>query len=333
MSDMILVTGATGNVGLEVAKESATPRRRPSLRPCLMSGTRQRVPEQLPGGPGRAIRLRPAGDIRARPSPAWRKLFLMRPPQITDVERYLFPAIDAAQAAGVKHLVFYSLMASTHTVPHYKVEQKLLTSGLPYTFVRPSFYMQNLDTFYRDDIRVRDKIFVPAGKAKTSFIDVHDIGAVAGMALTEPGTEGKAYELTGTEALDYYQVADIFTEVQDGARIRYVRPTPGEYATRQEALGVAAEFIKVMRSLYWTVRLGIGAKVTPELAQLLGRPPITMAQFAQLRAAVHRRLGHSARRPDRCRALRRRICCGRSSSCCNRVSARPASVGVCFVAI
>ncbi len=288
----ILVTGATGNVGLEVAKDLQR-RGAPIVAAVFDERDAARVAEQLPGVPavpfdfGRPATFGPAFA-------GMEKVFLMRPPQITDVERYLFPAIDAAQAAGVKHIVFLSLMGVNPRVPHYKVEQKLLTSGLPYTFVRPSFYMQNLDTFYRDDIRVRDEIFVPAGKAKTSFIDVRDIGAVAGMALTEPGHEGKAYELTGTEALDYYQVADIFTEVQ-GRTIRYVRPTPGEYAARQEALGVAAEFIKVMRSLYWTVRLGIGAKVTPELAQLLGRPPITMAQFARLRAAVHRRLGHRAR--------------------------------------
>ncbi|MCU0509261.1 MAG: NmrA family NAD(P)-binding protein, partial [Anaerolineae bacterium] len=103
------------------------------------------------------------------------------------MERRLHPAIDAAQAAGVKQIVFLSLMGVNPRVPHYKVEQKILATGLPYTFVRPSFYMQNLDTFYRDDIRLRDELFVPAGGAKTSFIDVRDIGAVAAMALAEPG--------------------------------------------------------------------------------------------------------------------------------------------------
>lgn len=207
------------------------------------------------------------------------KLFLMRPPQISDVERYIHPAIDAAQAAGVKQIVFLSLMGVNPRVPHYKVEQKIIAVGIPHTFLRPSFFMQNLDTVYRDEIRVRDEIFVPAGAAKTSFIDVRDIGAVAGKMLTEPGHEGKAYELTGSEALDYYEVADIFSRTQ-GRRITYLRPTPAEYAARQAALGVADEFIDVMRMLYWTVRMGIGKKVTPELGELLGRKPITMAQYA-----------------------------------------------------
>jgi hypothetical protein len=56
---------------------------------------------------------------------------------------------------------------------------------------------------------------------------------------------------------------------QQGRTIRYLRPTPNEYVARQRALGVQPEFIQVMRSLYWTVRPGIGAKVTPELGELL----------------------------------------------------------------
>lgn len=273
-NERILVTGATGNVGQEVVKEL---RRRGARIVAAVYDERdaQRAPadvEKVTFDFSRAETFAPALKGIDR-------LFFMRPPQISDVERYLHPAIDAAKEAGVKQIVFLSLMGVNPRVPHYKVEQKILASGVPYTFVRPSFYMQNLDTFYRDDIRVRDEIFVPAGAAKTSFIDVRDIGAVAGMALAERGHEGKAYELTGSEALDYYEVADIFTRTQ-ARRITYKRPTPGEYAARQKALGVAGEFVAVMRSLYWTVRLGIGKKVTPELGELLGRKPITMAQYA-----------------------------------------------------
>jgi uncharacterized protein YbjT (DUF2867 family) len=273
----ILVTGATGNVGQEVIKELARRGCR-AVAAVLNAQDVQKVPpgiETVEFDFGRAETFGPALT-------GVEKVFLMRPPQIVDVERYLFPAIDAAQTAGVKHIVFLSLMGVNPRVPHYRVEQKILATGLPYTFLRPSFYMQNLDTFYRDDIRLRDELFVPAGRARTSFIDVRDIGAVAGMVLAPDGKgpTNRAYTLTGSEALDYYEVADIFRSVQ-GRPIRYVRPTPAEYAARQRALGVPEEFIKVMRSLYWTVRLGSGAHVTPELGELLGRSPITMAQYAR----------------------------------------------------
>ena len=124
--------------------------------------------------------------------------------------------------------------------------------------------MQNLATFYRDDIRLRDEISAPVGRARTSFVDVRDVGAVAAMALAEEGHRNRAYTLTGTEALDYDAVAS--TSAVQGRTIIYARPTPAEYAARQRALGVEDAFIRVMRSLYWTVRLGIGAKVTPNCA-------------------------------------------------------------------
>ena len=273
-ANRILVTGATGNVGKVVVCDLQARGQHP-VAATLNEQDAQRAPcdvEQVAFDFGRPETFAPA--LRGID-----RLFLMRPPQIADVERYLHPAIDAAKTAGVKQIVFLSLMGVNPRVPHYKVEQKLLASGIPWTFVRPSFYMQNLESFYRDDIRLRDELFVPAGRARTSFIDVRDIAAVCALALAEPGHENKAYTLTGSEALDYYEVADIFTKAQ-GRKIAYLRPTPAEYAARQQAIGVEDEFIAVMRSLYWTVRLGIGKKITPELGQLLGRPPITMAQYA-----------------------------------------------------
>ncbi|NIV39485.1 MAG: SDR family NAD(P)-dependent oxidoreductase, partial [Anaerolineae bacterium] len=56
------------------------------------------------------------------------------------------------------------------------------------------------------------EIMIPVGKARTSFLDVRDIGAVAAKVLSEPGHENRAYQLTGGEALDYYQVAELFSQ-------------------------------------------------------------------------------------------------------------------------
>jgi uncharacterized protein YbjT (DUF2867 family) len=80
--------------------------------------------------------------------------------------------------------------------------------------------MQNLNTIHREDIKVRGELLLPAGNGKTSFIDVRDIAAVAVRTLIEDGHQGRAYHLTGAEALTYYEVADIFTSVL-GKRVRY----------------------------------------------------------------------------------------------------------------
>ena len=211
-----------------------------------------------------------------------RKVFLMRPPQIADVQKYMFPALDAAKAAGVEHVVFLSLIGIEQNkgVPHYRVEQYLLTSGLSYTFLRCSFFMQNLNTTHRAEIRDRDEIYVPVGRARTGFIDVRDIGAVAALALTQSGYENQAYDLTGGEALDYYQVAQLLTEVL-GRRITYKHPSAPAFFFRQLQNKSPLVYALVTTWLYGNTRRGMADRITSEVERLLGRKPITLKQYLQ----------------------------------------------------
>jgi uncharacterized protein YbjT (DUF2867 family) len=214
-----------------------------------------------------------------------RRLFLMRPPAIADVQRYLFPVIDFAARAGVEQIVFLSVMGVNPLVPHYQVEQKLKRSGLGYTLLRPSFFMQNLDTTHQAEIRDRDEIAVPVGAGRTSFIDVRDIGAAAARVLSEPGHAGQANTLTGNEAFTYTQVAAVFS-TELGRTIRYTNPSPWAFARVRRAQGDSAVLVMVMVALYLTVRLGLGAQVTPTLEGLVGRPPITLEQYVRDYAAA-----------------------------------------------
>ncbi len=209
-------------------------------------------------------------------------MYLIRPPAISDVKRLLFPAIDAAREAGVQQIVFLSLIGveRNRVVPHYKVEQYLLGSGVPYTFLRPSFFMQNLNTTHRAEIKEQNEIFVPAGTGKTSFIDVRDIAAVAALTLTEPGHTNRAYGLTGSEALDYYQVAAVLSEVLRRPII-YRKPSLRQFIRRQRAGGTPWPFVLVMSGIYTTARLGRAARLTDETARLLGRAPIALRRYAE----------------------------------------------------
>ena len=79
---------------------------------------------------------------------------------------------------------------------------------MAWTFLRPSFFMQNLSRRTATHLR-RQLIFVPAGQGTTSFIDARDIARVAAVTLTKDGHRNQAYPLTGSEALTYHQVAEI----------------------------------------------------------------------------------------------------------------------------
>jgi len=163
----ILLTGATGNVGKEVARE---------LR---VMGVPFRVGTVKPG---KIVQIDANMEIRRfdflDPTTfegafdGIKHLFLVRPPALADVPKELAPAIRAAVAAGVQHIVFLSLQGveNNRVTPHYKIEQLILELGVRYTFLRASFFMQNLSTTSAHEIKTLSEIRLPVGKAKTSFI-------------------------------------------------------------------------------------------------------------------------------------------------------------------
>lgn len=272
----ILVTGAPGNVGTEVVK---------GLRALA-------VPFRVAAWDVKAAREALGSDIESvhfdflKPqtfAPAFagiERVFLVRPPALSNVQRDIAPAIYAAIGAGVRHIVFLSLQGveKNRMVPHYKIETLIRATGIDYTFLRASFFMQNLSTTHRAEIRDRGEIAVPVGKAKTSFIDARDIAAVAVRALTEPGHENHCYTLTGSEALDYAEVARRMSAILERP-IRYTNPSVIRFVRDQVAGGRPFGFALVMAGLYTITRFGNASAVTPDVRAILGRPPISFAQF------------------------------------------------------
>jgi uncharacterized protein YbjT (DUF2867 family) len=277
LAEPILLTGGTGTVGREIlrllrdkghpVRAAVSPRRLANL-----ANTEQ--VEYVPFDFADHTTYGPAlAGVRT--------LFLMRPPAISDTKTYIDPFIAAASQARVEHVVFLSLLGAERNpvVPHHRIETSLSASGMGYTFLRPSFFMQNLSGAHQAEIR-RGRIVVPAGHGRTSFIDARDIASVGAPALTLPGHEQQAYALTGSEALDYFQVAEVMTDVL-GHEVRYTHPGLLQFARRMHAARQPWDLTMVMAGIYTTARLGLAATVTDELPRLLGRPPISLRQFVQ----------------------------------------------------
>lgn len=265
----ILVTGATGNVGRAVV--AALQARGLPVRPGLRD----------PLGDPHAVALdffRPETFADAVAGAGG--LFLLRPPPISDVKPTLNALVDAALAAGVRRIVFLSVIGADTRgyIPHAKVEKHLSASTAEWTFLRAGFFAQNLGDAYRPDIREHNELFVPAGAGKAAFVDVRDIGEVAALAFAEPGHVGQGYTLNGPEALDFDQVAALLTAAL-GRQIRYARPGVLRYLLRMRHRGLPFAQALVQAVLHFGLRFGQAEQVDPTLARLLGHPPRTLAQY------------------------------------------------------
>jgi uncharacterized protein YbjT (DUF2867 family) len=301
VTNRILITGATGNVGA-AALQSLLRLRQPTDNVTIIAGLRDPVNDlpRLTYQPDAVVKL----DFEAVSTfdaalAGVTRVLLVRPPRLADVDKYFKPFVAAMVRAGVQHVAFLSLQGveNNPVTPHHKIEKLIREAGgrkatpptlrLGYTMLRPSFFMQNLSTTHRDEIRDRDEIFVPAGQGRTSFVDVRDVGEVAALSLLHPDQHrNQAYELTGSDALTYTEVAQILTDVLN-RRIRYTNPSMlrfvwWKWQTEKEDLG----FVLIMLALYTVAKLGKAADLTTETARLLGRPPISFRQFAEDTKAV-----------------------------------------------
>ena len=278
MSSPILVIGALGNVGAEVVKQLQA--KGQAFRAADINA--DKVRERF-GSSVEAVKFDFTDPNTYETTfNGVEKMFLMRPPHIANIKRDMVPAMDAAKRAGIKHVVFLSLIGieKAKFVPHYKVEQHLKEINLQTTFLRCSFFMQNLSTTHRKEIRERNEIFVPVGDAKTSFIDVRDIGAVAAVTLTEEGHMGRNYDLTGSEALDYWQATKILSNTL-GRKIIYRNPNALQFFIGSLRRGAAFDYALVTTGLYTSTRFGMANVVTDNVEKLLGRKPITFQQYTQ----------------------------------------------------
>ncbi len=280
----ILVTGSTGNVGREVVRLLS------ALNSPVTAAVRNPSESQKSFGSNvRCVSFDFTNpETFAGAFAGINKLFLVRPPAIAEIDR-ITPALNAAKQASVEEIVFLSIIGAdkNQIVPHYKIERAIEQLNIPAVFLRCSFFMQNLNTTHREDIRLRDRLFMPAGNGKTSFIDVRDIAAVAVKILTEKHDRVKeellsnrAYDLTGAVALTYAEVATIFTTVL-GRQIQYTNPAISIFIWQMLRQGFSLQFVLVMVGIYTTARFGLAGMVTSDVQQLLGRSPISMQQYVE----------------------------------------------------
>lgn len=284
---MILVTGATGNVGSHMARalryRDAECRffvRDPSKAAAILGEG-----SELIGGDFEDI-----GSLR-RALEGVDSLFIATPtsPDQAKFERNI---VDAAAKAGVEKVV--KLGAAGAEVGarlsfldwQGQTEQHLERSGVPAVLIKPNFYMTNL-LGAAEQVRTQGMLFAPAGEARVAMIDPRDVAEVAAVALTTPGNEGEAYEVTGGEAISYTDVAEVLSKVA-GRRVNFV-DVPDE-AARMGMIeaGLPRWLAEGLVSLLGLLREGFGGTVTDTVVKLTGKEPRTFTEFARDHADLFR---------------------------------------------
>lgn len=275
----VLVTGASGNVGSYVVKELLK-----MDENVVAAGTDIKKLREMFGDEIETVEFdftkSQTFDVALN---GVDRIFLMRPPHLGKPED-LYSFIDVAIKQPIKLLSFLSLMGvENNTIPpHHKIEKYIEEKGIPYAHIRPGFFMQNMSGIHSAEIKEKDKIFVPAGKSKTSFIDSADIGlAIATVLHTPDKYINTAHTITGPEALDYYQIADILSNVT-GRKIMYDKPGYFKYRNYYiRKRGLDKEYVNVTVALYFMTRMGTAKDVTNEFYNLTGKHPRTFEDFAR----------------------------------------------------
>ena len=274
---MILVTGASGNVGGEVLRQLVA-----AKQPVRAMYRSQAEAAKAPKGVATAVAdfADPASLERALEG--IEKVYLVCAP-VPELVKLETNAIEASKKKKIRHLVLNSAMgAGTFDASfprwHRQVEQTLEKSGLAYSIVRPNSFMQNIVNFYAPTIRSEGRFYAAMKSARNSFIDVRDIAAVIVKLLTTPGHEGKAYELNGPEAVSYSELAARISKIA-GRPVQYVDLPPEELGKSMLSTGMPQWMVDALLELQRFYTEGRGGEVDDVVKKMIGREPIHLDQF------------------------------------------------------
>lgn len=195
--------------------------------------------------------------------------------------------IEAAKRAGNPHIVRHSMWGSEKSrivKQGDQVEEAVKSSGLPWTLIKPTFFMQNTmmaaQTIASDGV-----IYWAVGDGKIGMIDLRDIVDVASAVLTGSGHEGKSYILTGPAAITFHDVASTFSKVL-GKDVKYVS-VPGEaLIDSMIGMGFPEWIAKGYGELMEGFSEGFANSTTDNVATLTGHPARSFEQFARDHAQV-----------------------------------------------
>lgn len=280
MTKTILITGATGNISSGIITQLKGSEHR--LQALV------RNPEKAQDLKRQGVELR-VGDLEkpwtlgsafAGVDTVW----ILAPPGPRAPEQ-CSNALWAARQAGARHVVRLSAIGASHTAPtinsrlHALSDAELAASGIPFTILKPHYFMQNL-LMAAQSIAQQGAMYFALADGKMGLIDSRDISEFAAHVLTNAGHEGKTYTLTGPASVSMHQIAAAISEAI-GKTVKYV-PVTAE-AERQTILqmGIDEWMANLLGDYSAAYSLNWGDLVTDDFQRVTGKSPRSIAQFAK----------------------------------------------------
>ena len=276
----ILVTGATGNVGSAVLGNLGTTDvnlRALAHDEAKAQSLKDRGVEAVVGD-----FLEPETVIPALQGVSTVLLITpIHPEQVTQASNVIKAAKESGNDPRIVRLSVHQASQeapSRNSRQHAQIEDEVRSSGLPYTLLRPTTFMQNTLATART-VASEGKIYQPFKDGKLGMIDARDIGEVAAKVLTEEGHEGKVYTLTGPAAISLYEVAEALSEVL-GKEVRYVNIPLGDAKRAMLNMGLSEWRADVLIEYAKAHSEGYSNFTTEDVEQLTGHPATSYKEFA-----------------------------------------------------
>jgi NAD(P)H dehydrogenase (quinone) len=280
------ITGAGGQLGGSVLNELLSRGAKPGEIVAIT-----RTPEKLAGFAAKGIAVR-AGDFDAPAglAAAFKGIDTLLIIPTSDLRPgFRTPqhkaAIDAAKAAGVKHVVYVSTVAARPgqdlMQSHLDTEQAIFASGLKWTIVRMGMYFENLFMGALQHALASGH-YGATGPAPIANLARDDVAAALAGVLLGSGHEGSVYHVTGGASLTPAEIAATISRVF-GKKVEAAIITDAQYAGGLKAAGLPDFVVEAILGIAQTGAKGMLDVVTGDVERLSGRKPVALAEFLAAR--------------------------------------------------
>ncbi|MER5176683.1 MAG: NmrA family NAD(P)-binding protein [Candidatus Nitrosocosmicus sp.] len=277
------MTGATGNIGSQLIKKLSN--ENVNIRAAVHSLSRSDKIQSLGVRDLVEIDFDMPSKIQYSIFKDVDKLFLLTPNFDT---KGILKILEEAKKAGVQHIIQLSsdsvslASAESKGTKIFKEKEKMIQeSGIPYTILRPTAFMQNfLNNGFT--IKTQNKFYLPWGKGKVRSVDTRDIASVAAKILISDSEnyKNKSYSITGPEALSCYDIAKIFSEILEN-NIEFVDVSEEESFNEMRRMSMSDILIEYILELSRIIKQDSVSNISSSVEEITGKKPITFRKFVE----------------------------------------------------